>query len=96
MENIGIRPLADKIIIKRLEEKITEGGLIIPENIDNKSQKGRVIAVGPGKYKNGKIQNMSIKINDNVIFGKYSGTDITIKGKDYIIVKEEDIIAIID
>jgi chaperonin GroES len=57
---------------------------------------GEVIAVGPGKYDNGKLQAMNVKCNDTVIFGKYSGTEITISGKDYIIVKEDDIISIIN
>lgn len=96
MENIGIHPLADRVVIKRLEEKMTEGGLVIPETAGNKSQKGKVVAIGPGKYEDGKLKEISLKYNDTVIFGKYSGTEITIKGKDYIIVKEDDIIAIID
>ncbi len=96
MENVKIQPLADKVIIKRLEEKTTEGGLIIPETIGNKSQKGTVIAVGPGKYENGTLQKINVKCNDTVIFNKYSGTEININGKEYIIVKEDDIIAIIN
>ncbi len=96
MENIGLRPLADKVIVKRLEERTTEGGLVIPETIGTKSQKGKVIAAGPGKYENGKIQKMNVKYNDKIIFNKYGGTEITFKGNDYIILKEEDIIAIID
>ncbi|HFL8819358.1 MAG TPA: co-chaperone GroES [Candidatus Azoamicus sp. OHIO2] len=93
---MGVQPLADKIIIKRLEERTTEGGLIIPETVGNKSQKGTVVAVGPGKYDNGKLQKMHIKCNDTVIFGKYAGTEITISGKDYIVLKEDDIVAIIN
>lgn len=96
MENIGVQPLADRIIIKRLDERTTEGGLIIPETTGNKSQKGLVVAVGPGKYTNGKLQKMHINCGDNIIFNKYAGTEITISGKDYIVLKEEDIVAIIN
>jgi chaperonin GroES len=94
--DIGIRPLADKVVIKRVDERTTDGGIVIPETVTNKSQRGIVVAVGPGKTVDGKIQKTALKCNDHVVFGKYSGTDITIKGKDYLIIKEEDIIAIID
>ncbi len=95
-DNIGIRPLFDRVVIKRVEERTTEGGIVIPETAGDKSQKGLVVAVGPGKYDNGKLQKLSLKCNDNVIFGKYSGTEITVRGKDYIVMKEDDIIAILD
>ncbi|HIH2762189.1 MAG TPA: co-chaperone GroES [Candidatus Azoamicus sp. MARI] len=95
-EHIGIRPLGDKIVIKRIDERTTEGGIVIPDTIGNKSQKGIVVAVGPGKYEDGKIQKISLNQNDNIIFNKYSGTEITVKGKDYLIIKEDDILAVID
>lgn len=95
-ENIGIRPLNDKIIIRRIDERTTEGGIVIPETVGNKSQRGIVMAIGPGKYEDGKLQKISVNCNDNIIFNKYSGTEITVKGKDYLIIKEEDILAIID
>jgi len=94
--DVGIRPLSDKVVIKRIDERTTNGGIVIPETATDKSQRGIVVAVGPGKTVDGKIQKMSLKCNDNVIFGKYSGTDVTIKGKDYLIIKEDDVIAIID
>lgn len=96
MTDIGIRPLGDKIVVKRLDERTTEGGIVIPETVGNKSQKGIVIAVGPGKNEDGKIQKLSLNQNDNIIFNKYSGTEITVKGKDYLIIKEEDVLAIIE
>lgn len=95
-DNIGIRPLSDKVIVKRLEERTTAGGIVIPETAGDKSQKGIVVAIGPGKYLDGKIQELSVKCNDTVVFGKYSGTEISIKGNEYIVMKEDDIIAIID
>lgn len=96
IDNIGIHPLADKIVVKRLEERTTEGGIFIPETVGEKSQRGTVVAVGPGKYEDGKLYKLSLKCNDHVIFGKYSGTEVTIKGIDYLVMKEDDVIAIID
>lgn len=96
MESISIRPLNDNVIIKKIEERTTDGGLIIPETVDSKSQKGKVIAVGPGKYTDGKLQELTIKVGDNVIFKQYAGTDITYKGKNYTVLKENDLIAIIE
>lgn len=95
-DHIGIRPLSDKIVIKRIDERTTEGGIVIPDTIGNKSQKGIVVAVGPGKYEDGVLQKLSLNQNDNIIFNKYSGTEITVKGKDYLIIKEDDVLAIID
>lgn len=94
--DVGIRPLFDRVVIKRVDERTTDGGIVIPETVTDKSQRGIVVAVGPGKNVDGKIQKMSLKCNDHVIFGKYAGTDITIKGKDYLIIKEDEVIAIID
>ncbi len=94
--NIGISPLANRVVVKRIEERTTEGGIVIPETAGDKSQRGVVVAVGPGKIENGKLQKSSLKCNDNIIFGKYSGTEVTIKGKNYLIMKEDDVIAIIN
>lgn len=96
MNDLGIKPLADRVVIKRIEERTTTGGIVIPETAGDKSQKGIVMAVGPGKNEDGKLQPMTLKCDDNVIFNKYSGTEITIKGKEYIVMKEEDIIAIVE
>ena len=93
---IGIRPLSDRVVIKRIDERTTEGGIVIPETVGNKSQKGTVVAVGPGKYEDGKLQKLSLNQNDNIIFNKYSGTEITVKGIDYLIIKEDDVLAIIE
>jgi chaperonin GroES len=95
-ENIGIRPLLDRVVIKRIEERTTNGGIVIPETVNDKSQRGVVVAIGEGKIIDGKIQKISLKLNDKVIFNKYSGTEISIKGVDYLILKEEDIIAVIE
>lgn len=95
-EHIGIRALSDKIVIKRIDERTTEGGILIPDTVGNKSQKGIVVAVGPGKYEDGKLQKLQLNQNDSIIFNKYSGTEITVKGKDYLIIKEDDVLAVIE
>ena len=95
IDNIEIKPLADRVVIKRIEERTTNGGIVIPDTNTDKSQRGTVIAVGPGKYENDKLQKLTLKCGDKVLFGKYSGTEINLKGKDYLIMKEDDIIAII-
>ena len=90
---INIKPLADKILIEPsfVEEK-TKGGIIIPDTAKEKSQKGIVIAIGNGK----KDEPLTVKISDQVLYGKYSGTEISFNGKDYLIMKESDIYAIIN
>lgn len=95
-DDIGIHPLSDRVVIKRVDERTTNGGIVIPETVTDKSQRGIVVAVGPGKNVDGKFQKLALKCNDHIIFNKYAGTEVTIKGKDYLIVKEDDIIAIID
>jgi chaperonin GroES len=94
---MNVKPLEDRIILKPMEaEEKTAGGIIIPDNAKEKPQKGEVIAVGPGKVtdKGQKIE-ISLKKGDKVLYGKYSGTEVTIDGEDYLIVRESDILAII-
>ncbi len=94
---MNVKPLEDRIILKPMEaEEKTAGGIIIPDNAKEKPQKGEVIAVGPGKVtdKGQKIE-VSLKKGDKVLYGKYSGTEVTIDGEDYLIVRETDILAII-
>ena len=92
-----IRPLHDRVIVKRIEEEeTTKGGIIIPDTAKEKPAEGKVVAVGDGKIlENGKKQPLEIKKGDKVLFGKYAGTDITIEGEEHLIMREEDIIAII-
>ncbi len=93
-----IRPLHDRVIVKRLEtETKTTGGIIIPDNAAEKPSKGKVIAVGPGKtLKDGKVQPLAVKVGDVVLFGKYSGNEIK-EGKDeYVVMREEDIIGVFE
>jgi len=92
-----IQPLADRIMVKVLEAKdVTKGGIVLPDTAKEKPQEAEVIAVGKGKISDeGKTIAPEVKIGDKVLFGKYSGTEITVDSKEYLILKEEDILAII-
>jgi chaperonin GroES len=93
-----IRPLHDRVVIKRLEEERTSaGGIVIPESASNeKPTRGEVFAVGKGEaLKDGSIRVLEVKKGDQVLFGKYSGTEVKIDGEDYVIMREEDILAIV-
>ena len=93
-----VRPLHDRLIVRRIEEKETvKGGIIIPDTAKEKPQEGKVIAVGNGKIlDNGTKLELDVKAGDKILFGKYSGTDIKIDGEEYLIMKEEDVLAIIE
>jgi len=95
---MNLRPLQDRIIVKRLEEEtMTAGGLYIPDTAKEKPQKGEIIAVGKGKIADdGKLVPMDVKVGDNVLFGKYAGTEIKIDGVDYLIMREDDILGVIE
>lgn len=89
---VNIQPLADRVVVKAAEaETKTKSGIIIPDSAKEKPQKGEVVAVGPGK----KDEPTTVKIGDNVLYGKYSGTEINIDGTDYLIMRESDILAIV-
>ena len=92
-----IRPLADRILVRRIEEKeVKKGGIIIPDTAKEKPQEGEVIAVGPGAIgEDGKRTAMEVKKGDRILMGKYAGTDVKIDGKEYIILREDDVLAII-
>ena len=92
-----IRPLHDRVIVKRIEEEEkTKGGLIIPDTAKEKPQEGRVVAVGPGKQDDGKVIPLGVKAGDKVLFGKYSGTEIKLDGEEHLIMKEDDILGVIE
>jgi len=95
---MAIRPLHDRVLVKRLEsEEKTKGGIIIPDTAKEKPLEGKVIAVGPGKRdENGKIQPLDVKKNDKILFGKYAGTEIKIDGDEVVILREDDILAVIE
>ena len=93
-----IRPLQDRVIVKRIEEEEkSKGGIIIPDTAKEKPQEGRVVAVGKGKVdEHGKITPMDVKVNDRVLFGKYSGTEINIDDDEHLIMREEDILGVVE
>ena len=92
MAKIKIKPLADRVIIDAASaEEKTAGGIIIPDTAKEKPQKGVIVAVGPGTAD----EKMTVKVGDSVLYGKYSGTEIAYEGKDYLIMKESDIYAIV-
>lgn len=92
-----IRPLHDRVIVKRLEEEEkTPGGLIIPDTAKEKPQEGTVVAAGPGKQDDGKVISLDVKAGDRILFGKYSGTEIRLNGEEHLILREEDILGIVE
>jgi chaperonin GroES len=93
-----VRPLHDRVIVERMkEEEKTKGGIIIPDTAKEKPVEGRIIAVGAGKVlEDGKRVPLQVKAGDRILFGKYAGTDIKIDGKDRLIMREDDIIAIVE
>ena len=94
----NITPLHDRVIIKRIEDTVnqTAGGLFIPDTAKEKPQEGEVIAAGSGKYKeDGTRQPLDVKAGDRVLFGKYSGSEIKLDGKEYVIMREEDVMAVL-
>jgi chaperonin GroES len=95
---IGITPLADRVIVQRIEEGEQKvGGIIIPDSAKEKPQQGKVVAVGKGKAdKDGKIIALDVKAGDTILFGKYSGQEIKLHGEDYLIMREEEILGVLD
>jgi chaperonin GroES len=97
-ENMAFRPLHDRILVRRVEsEEKTKGGIIIPDTAKEKPQEGEVLAVGPGaRSEQGQIQPLDVKVGDRILFGKWSGTEIKIDGEDLLIMKESDVMGIIE
>ncbi len=95
---IKVRPLGDRILVKRLEEEeVIKGGIIIPDTAKEKPQRGEVIAVGLGRLDDeGKRVPLDVQVGDNILFGKYAGREVTIDDDEYLIMREEDILAIIE
>ena len=93
-----IRPLHDRVIIKRKEEERTSpGGIVIPDSATEKPIKGEVVAVGHGKIlENGEVRSLDVKVGDKILFGKYSGTEVKVDGDDLLVMREEDIMAVIE
>ena len=95
---MGLRPLHDRLIVERLEEdEKTKGGIIIPDAAKEKQQRGKVIAVGKGKIQeDGSIRALEVKAGDIVLFGKYSGTEVKIENEERLIIREEDVLAVVE
>jgi chaperonin GroES len=92
-----IAPLADRVVVKPLEEAETmRGGLYIPDTAKEKPQQGEIVAAGPGRYEDGKRIALDVKPGDKVLYGKYSGTEVTVEGDQYLILRESDILAIVN
>ena len=93
-----IRPLQDRVIVKRIEEEEkSKGGIFIPDTAKEKPQEGKVVAVGKGKLNDdGKITPLDVKVNDRILFGKYSGTEINVDGEEHLIMREDDILGVIE
>ena len=97
MAKTKFRPLHDRVVVRRVEsEEKTKGGIIIPDTAKEKPQEGEIIAVGPGgRDETGKLTPLDVKVGDKVLFGKYAGTEIKLDGTDILVVKEDDILAIL-
>jgi chaperonin GroES len=95
---MNLRPLQDRIIVKRVEEETkTAGGLFIPETAKEKPQRGEIVAAGNGKKtEDGKVLPLDVKVGDVVLFGKYAGTEVKVDGNDYLMMREDDILAVIE
>ena len=96
---IKIRPLQDRVIVKRIEDEAekTKGGIIIPDTAKEKPQQGKIIAAGKGKVNDeGKLTPLDVKVGDRILFGKYSGSEIKLDGEEHLIMREEDILGVIE
>ena len=92
-----VNPLSDRVVVRALEEtEQMRGGLYIPDTAKEKPQQGEIIAVGPGKYEDGKLVPMGVKVGDKVLYGKYSGTEVTIDSEQLLILREADVLAVVN
>jgi chaperonin GroES len=93
-----IRPLHDRVIVKRLEEERTSpGGIVIPDSAAEKPIQGKIVAVGKGKIlENGNVRPLDVKVGDKILFGKYSGTEVKVDGEELVVMREEDVMAVIE
>jgi chaperonin GroES len=95
---MALRPLHDRLLVKRLEEKEqVQGSIIIPDTAKEKPQEAKVLAIGPGRITDdGKLQPLDIKVGDTVVFGKYAGTEVKIDGEDLLIIREDDVLGVLE
>jgi chaperonin GroES len=94
---MNLKPLHDRVVIKRMEEeKVSAGGIVIPDSATEKPIRGEIVAVGEGKpLDNGSVRALKVKAGDKVLFGKYAGTEVKVDGTEYLVVREDDILAVI-
>jgi chaperonin GroES len=93
---VKVAPLADRVVVKPLEEtEQMRGGLYIPDTAKEKPQQGEIVAAGPGRYEKDKRVPMELKVGDKILYGKYSGTEVTLDGEQYLILRESDVLAVI-
>ena len=93
---VKVDPLADRVVVRSLEDaERTPGGLFIPDSAKEKPQQGEIVAVGPGHFDEGKRVPMEVKVGDKVLYGKYSGTEVTIDNEQYLILRESDVLAVL-
>jgi chaperonin GroES len=97
-QSMKIRPLHDRVIVERLEEERTSpGGIVIPDTAAEKPVQGKIVAVGKGKIlEDGQVRPLDVKVGDKILFGKYSGTEVKVEGKDLVVMREEDVMAVIE
>ena len=94
---MNLQPLEDRIVVRPSEsEETTASGLVIPDTAKEKPQQGEIVAVGPGRFDEGKRVPMDVKVGDKVLYGKYSGTEVTLDGDQYLILRESDVLAVIN
>jgi chaperonin GroES len=95
---MNIRPLHDRVVVKRTEEERTSpGGIVIPDTAAEKPIRGKVIAIGNGKIlESGEVRPLDLKVGDNVLFGKYSGTEVKVNGEDLLVMREDDVMAVVE
>jgi len=95
---MGIRPLHDRVLVRRMEdETVSAGGILIPDNAKEKPSRGEILAVGTGKHlENGDIRPLEVKVGDKVLFGKYSGNEVKVDGEELLVMREDDIVGIIE
>ena len=94
---MSVKPLGDRVLVLPIEqEEVKKGGIIIPDSAKEKPQEGKIVAVGPGKHEDGKLVPMNVKKGDRVLYSKYGGTEIKIDGKDHLIMREDDILGVLD
>lgn len=98
MAHLNIRPLHDRVIVERIEEEAkTAGGIYLPDSAKEKPVRGKILAVGKGKsLDSGEVRPLQVKVGDNVLFGKYAGTEVKLNDKDYLVMREEDIMGVIE